>query len=92
MQSLEETLVNLEIGGKHIHQEFQDYGVRLAQQLNDPAHVSLYIKIARDENRGLVQDALTFVLDSHARSKGKLFMWKLKQLRDEQVNKSQISN
>ncbi len=68
----------------YITQEFQDYGYRLAAELDDLDHKSLYIKLAKEENRGLLERARSFVIDSKADNKGALFMWKLKELRKEQ--------
>lgn len=69
---------------KYITKEFQDYGYRLAAKLNDLEHKSLYIKLAKEENRGLLDRALSFAIDyPEARNKGKIFMWKLKELRNE---------
>lgn len=73
----------LEDKGGYISQEFQDYGYRLASELNDLKHKSLYIKLAKTEQRSLLEKARSFVIDSNARSKSRLFMWKLKQLRQE---------
>lgn len=67
--------------GGHITQEFQDYGYRLALKLNDLAHKSLYIKLAKEVDRSLLERSLAFVSDAQAKSKAKLFMWKLTQLR-----------
>jgi hypothetical protein len=69
--------------GGYITQEFQDYGYRLAMELGDPKHKSLYIKMAKNTNRAILEKALSFVSDSNARSKARLFMWKVKQLKDE---------
>lgn len=68
--------------GGHITQEFQDFGYRLAMELGDEAHKSLYIKLAKTVDRGLLEKALSFVKDANAKSPGRLFMWKLKQLRE----------
>ncbi|MBD3279209.1 MAG: hypothetical protein GF390_00675 [Candidatus Pacebacteria bacterium] len=67
--------------GGYITREFQDYGYRLAVELNDLKHKSLYIKMAKETQRWLLEDALSFVKDARARSKAKLFMWKVKQLK-----------
>ncbi len=76
--------------GKYISQEFQDFGYRLALDLDDLKHKSLYIKLAKNEDRGLLEAARRFVIDaSHARSKGRLFMWKLKELKKEKLERSQ---
>ncbi len=62
--------------------EFQAYGNRLAEELGDIKHRSLYIKLAREEDRKLLEIAREFVLRSeNATTKGRLFMWKLTQLR-----------
>ncbi len=65
----------------YISQEFQDYGYRLAVELEDLAHKSLYIRLAKTSPRALLEQARSFVSDAKADSKAKLFMWKLKQLR-----------
>lgn len=65
----------------YITQEFQDYGYRLAVELSDMAHKSLYIKMAKTIDRKILESARTFVIDSNAYSKGRLFMWKVKQLK-----------
>lgn len=68
--------------GKYISQEFQDYGYRLAVDLNDMAHKSLYIKMAKTVPREILEQARAFVVDAeHAKSKGKLFMWKVGELK-----------
>lgn len=69
---------------KFVSREFQDFGYRLAAELNDIAHKSLYIRLAKTVDRGLLEAARSFVIDSNARSKAKLFMWKLKELRAKQ--------
>lgn len=72
-------------GAKYVTKEFQDYGYRLAMNLNDLAHKSLYIKLAKKESRTLIEKALRFTADyPNAKSKGKIFMWKLKELKAEQ--------
>ncbi|OGC47769.1 hypothetical protein A2886_00505 [candidate division WWE3 bacterium RIFCSPHIGHO2_01_FULL_42_13] len=64
--------------------EFQAYGNRLAQELRDEKHRSLYIKLAKTEDRNLLEQARDFVVSqTHAETPGKLFMWRLGQLRDE---------
>ena len=78
----------LEDKGGYITQEFQDFGYRLAVELDDMTHKSLYIKLAKKESRGLLERALSFVADAPAvKSKARLFMWKVKQLRSEKLEK-----
>lgn len=68
---------------KYISREFQAFGVHLAEELNDMKHKSLYIKLAKTMHRTLLEKALSFVVDSNAKNKGALFMWKLQQLKKE---------
>lgn len=65
---------------KYISREFQTYGVYLAEKLEDAKHKSLYMKLAKTLPRPVLEKALRFVVDSRARRKGALFMWKLKEL------------
>lgn len=67
--------------GGHITQEFQDFGYRLAVDLDDMAHKSLYIKMAKTIDRKILDAARTFVVDANAQSKGRLFMWKVQELK-----------
>jgi hypothetical protein len=67
---------------KYVSREFQKYAYDLAVELNDLPHKSLYMRLAKDTPRGLMESARSFVKDAqNARSKGKLFMWKLQQLK-----------
>lgn len=75
---------------KYVRHEFQDFGYRLALNLNDLKHKSLYFKLAKNEDRVLLQKALSYSMDyPKARNKGKIFMWKLKELRAERKQKEQ---
>ena len=67
---------------KYISREFQDYGYRLAVDLNDMDHKSLYIRMAKTVPRQILEQARAFVVDAeHAKSKGRLFMWKVGELK-----------
>lgn len=78
----------LEDKGGYISQEFQDFGYRMTMELQDEAHKSLYMRLAKKEDRALLEQALSFVSDaSNAKSKAKLFMWKLQQLKKEKKQK-----
>lgn len=72
---------------KRISREWQDYAYRLAVALDDTAHTAIYMRIVKNTPRDLVEKAKSFVMDAGARSKGKMFMWKLKQLKDGEGNK-----
>jgi hypothetical protein len=68
---------------KYVSKEFQQYGYELAEELGDMAHKALYIKLAKETPRVILENARSFVKDSGARSKGRLFMWKLKELKNQ---------
>jgi len=75
---------------KYVSREFQKYAYDLAEELGDMAHKSLYMKLAKETPRGLLESARSFVADAqNARSKGSLFMWKLQQLKKEAKIKKQ---
>lgn len=62
--------------------EFQAYGNRLAEELGDMKHRALYIKLAKTVDRNLLEKAREHCLASErAITKGRLFMWKLEQLK-----------
>ena len=65
---------------KYISREFQSYGVHLSEALDDYKHRALYIKLSRDIPRSVLEKALSFCIDSTAKNKGALFMWKLREL------------
>jgi len=74
----------LEDRDKYVSKEFQKYAYDLAVELGDLPHKSLYMKLAKETPRVLLERARSFVKDAtNANSKGRLFMWKLKQLKDE---------
>ena len=66
-------------GKSHISEEFQDFGYRLALQLNDIQHKALYFKLAKDLPRGILEEVMIFTLDYPISkgSKARVFMWKL---------------
>lgn len=67
---------------KPLHYEFQYYGNYLAEKLDDLQHTTLYIKLAKDIDRALLERALNFVRGtSRVRNKAGLFMWKLGELK-----------
>lgn len=82
MQSLKSILTGVaKPRDKYLTRDFQALGIRLSEELDDPSHKSLYIKLAKTVDAKLLEEALSFVADAQARNKAALFMWKLKQLR-----------
>ena len=73
----------LERRKKYIKNEFQAFGLQLAEELDDWKNKSLYIRLAKNTPRKILEKALYFVKDQDRhtiKSKAKLFMWKLKEL------------
>lgn len=69
---------------KYIKNEFQAYGLELAKELDDWKHKTIYLRLAKTTDRSLLEKARYFVKDhspGQVQSKARLFMWKLKQLR-----------
>lgn len=84
-KSIKKILKNYDLDRKkYISQEFQDYGYRLAVALDDLEHKSLYIKLAKEEDRRLLEEVKNFVKSAYeVKSKARLFMWKLAALKRE---------
>lgn len=81
MQSVKDILKKFNpLEDKYISREFQSFGVYLSQRLESGKRKSLFIKLAKTIPRPILEEALRYVIDSNAKSKGALFMWKLKQL------------
>lgn len=80
MQSIRDVLKGFDLDkNKYVSREFQDYGYRLAEELNDLKHKALYIKLAKELPRWLLEEARNFVKDaSSVRNKARLFMWRVK--------------
>lgn len=67
---------------KNLYKEFQQYGVWLCEQLGDTKRYPLYIKLAQSVDRSLLEEALSFTKGySTAKSKPRVFMWKLTELK-----------
>lgn len=81
MQTIKDILKKFDpMEDKYISREFQAFGVHLAEKLGDEKHKSLYIRLAKTIPRPILEQAYRFVIDSKAKSKGALFMWKLKEM------------
>lgn len=67
---------------KNISHEFQFYGCFLAESLDDTKHYGLYIKLAKNIDRKILEEALNFTKGYYgAKSKARVFMWKLTELK-----------
>jgi hypothetical protein len=82
MQSIKQVLTKFNPAtDKYVSREFQTFGLHLTESLNDYKHKGLYMKLAKTVHRSLLEQALSFAIDSKADNKGALFMWKLKELK-----------
>ena len=72
---------------RRISREFQDYAYRLAVALEDTSHTAIYMRMTKNTPREILESAKAFVMDSNARNKAKLFMWKVKQIKMEKNSK-----
>ncbi len=83
MKTVKQILENFSpVEDKYISREFQSFGIYLAEQLDDYKHRALFIKLAKTVHRSILEKALSFAVDSNARNKGALFMWKLKEFKE----------
>lgn len=66
---------------KKARNEFQAYAYRLASDLNDLENLKIYMRLAKNVERNLMEEAYSYVIDSQTQQKGRLFLWKLKEIR-----------
>ena len=68
---------------KYISRDFQAFGLYLAEEMEDYKHRGMWIRLAKTNHRPVLERALSFVKDSTADNKTALFLWKMKQLKNE---------
>jgi len=62
----------------HVYKKYQMTGIMLAEILSDPAHTSLYIKLAKEnDNEKLMQIAKDISERKDVKNKGAYFMYSL---------------
>lgn len=71
---------------KYISREFQSFGIRLAEEMDDYKNRGMWIRLAKTNHRSVLEQALSFVKDSTADNKVALFLWKLKQLKNSKTS------
>ncbi|WKZ30265.1 MAG: hypothetical protein QY314_00630 [Candidatus Dojkabacteria bacterium] len=66
---------------------FQELALMLTEKLNDPRSKTLYMKLAKYEEQELIMAAYSYVIAtiSPGTNGGRLFMWKLKQLKESPI-------
>jgi hypothetical protein len=73
---------------KYVKNEYQAYGLELAKELNDWKNRSLYIRLSKNMDRKILDEARFFVKDQNPntiKTPYKLFMWKLRQIRESKI-------
>ena len=81
LEKFKETLAKRQ---KYVHMEYQAYGLELAKELGDWKNRSIYIRLAKNTDRQIIEQARYFVKDQNPgaiKTPYKLFMWKLKELK-----------
>ena len=76
----------LEKRKKYVKNEYQAYGLELAEEMDEWSKRAMYIRLAKNTPRNLLEKARYFVKDQprgKIKTPGKLFLWKLKELKDE---------
>ncbi len=68
---------------KYISRDFQAFGIYLAEEMEDYKNRSMWIRLAKTNHRSVLEKALSFVKDSNADNKIALFLWKMKQIKNE---------
>jgi len=71
---------------KYVHMEYQAYGLELAKELGDWKNRSIYIRMSKNIDRKILEQARYFVKDQNTgtiKTPYKLFMWKLAQIKKE---------
>lgn len=94
-EQLEKFKVTLAKRQKYVKNDFQAYGLELAQELDDWKNRSLYIRLTKNTDRKILEKARYFVKDQNPgsiKTPYKLFMWKLKQLKEESKKSSHLTN
>jgi hypothetical protein len=86
--------LNLDKRRKYLKEEYQAYGLQLAREMDEWDKRAMYIRLAKQTDRKLLEKARLFIKDQtkgSIKTPGKLFLWKLKQLKDE-ANSREIQN
>jgi hypothetical protein len=90
MQKVSQILKNFDpTKDKYISRDFQAFGIYLAEEMEDYKNKGMWIKLAKTNDRAVLEKALSFTKDSTADNKIGLFLWKLKQIKNEVASKTQ---
>ena len=84
MKRISQILINFNpTQDKYISRDFQSFGIWLAEEMEDYKNKGMWIKLAKNNHRAVLEKCLSFVKDANADNKIALFLWKMKQLKNE---------
>ena len=63
--------------------DFQQFGIWLAEEMEDYKNRGMWIRLAKINHRSVLEQCLSFVKDSNADNKIALFLWKLKEIKNQ---------
>lgn len=90
MKSVQQILKNFNPAqDKYISRDFQAFGIHLAEEMDDYKHRGMWIKLAKTNHRSVLEACLSFTKDSTADNKIGLFLWKLKQIKNQAKAKAE---
>lgn len=82
MQSVGKILKRFDpVKDKYISRDFQQFGIWLAEEMEDYKNRGMWIRLAKTNHRSILEQCFSFVKDSNADNKIALFLWKLKQIK-----------
>ncbi len=89
MKKVSQILINFDpTKDKYISRDFQSFGIWLAEEMDDYKNRGMWIRLAKTNHRSILEKALSFVKDANADNKIALFLWKMKQIKNEGLKQS----
>lgn len=79
-------------GKRQTSHEFQAFAYKLAHELNDLDNLRMYMRLAKTVDRSIIERAFSFAVDSQNDNRGKVFMWKVGDIRKLLKKKSEMNN
>jgi hypothetical protein len=69
-----------------IKHEFQELGLFLTEKLQDTPNRPMYMKLAKHEEHELLMSAYSYAMSSYDSNKPKIFLWRLKDLKNTPID------
>jgi hypothetical protein len=76
---------------QYVQTKEQLLALQVAYKLDDRAHLAWYMRLCKTVDEKIINQALSFVVDSQSTTKGRLFMWKVRELRRELLAQGKIT-